>query len=304
MSGRRHPGSHARQVASRLASRRMERLRRRWWVVPVAAVVMFTVGSMLPRSFLNVAETLAKSEIDVDLSGVSRAFGGVLAIGAAVGLLRPPRAERAWAKGARGEELVGRRLERLSPDGATVLHDVTVPGLVGNIDHLVVTRAGVFIVETKSLDGRLEVRRGTLRVAGQDRTSILDQVVRQRKVIATRLADAGLGEARLTSVICFVGTEIPWWSPKLLRGSVLSTPRALERTIRAARNRLSDDEYARLVDAVSAKVLAASTASVSAPPATVCPRCGSGLVRRVRRRDGVAFYGCASFPRCRYTRPV
>ena len=38
---------------------------------------------------------------------------------------------------------------------------------------------------------------------------------------------------------------------------------------------------------------------------TVCPRCGSELVLRTARRGqnrGSQFYGCASFPRCRFTR--
>lgn len=38
-----------------------------------------------------------------------------------------------------------------------------------------------------------------------------------------------------------------------------------------------------------------------------CPRCGNELVNRVARngsRKGAGFLGCASFPRCRYTRSV
>ena len=39
---------------------------------------------------------------------------------------------------------------------------------------------------------------------------------------------------------------------------------------------------------------------------TLCPRCGSELVLRTAGRGsnrGSQFYGCASFPRCRFTRP-
>lgn len=43
----------------------------------------------------------------------------------------------------------------------------------------------------------------------------------------------------------------------------------------------------------------------ASPTVNVCPRCGSGLVRRVARRGarkGEAFLGCSGFPTCRYSR--
>lgn len=38
------------------------------------------------------------------------------------------------------------------------------------------------------------------------------------------------------------------------------------------------------------------------PQERVCPRCGSALVLRHRKRDWHPFLGCRAFPRCRYTR--
>jgi HAD superfamily hydrolase (TIGR01549 family) len=35
-----------------------------------------------------------------------------------------------------------------------------------------------------------------------------------------------------------------------------------------------------------------------------CPSCGSSLVRRARRSDGSPFFGCTSYPTCRYTRSL
>jgi ribosomal protein S27AE len=32
-----------------------------------------------------------------------------------------------------------------------------------------------------------------------------------------------------------------------------------------------------------------------------CPRCGSGMIVRVRRSDQHKFYGCSRFPRCKGT---
>lgn len=35
-----------------------------------------------------------------------------------------------------------------------------------------------------------------------------------------------------------------------------------------------------------------------------CPSCGFGMVRRTRRADGQAFWGCPRYPTCRGTRPI
>src|SRR5829696_6455840 len=34
-----------------------------------------------------------------------------------------------------------------------------------------------------------------------------------------------------------------------------------------------------------------------------CPRCGSAMVRRIRRRDRAPFWGCPRYPECQGTRP-
>ena len=36
----------------------------------------------------------------------------------------------------------------------------------------------------------------------------------------------------------------------------------------------------------------------------LCPKCGSIMVKRVRRRDGGSFFGCSKFPDCREARSI
>ena len=60
--------------------------------------------------------------------------------------------ERAFRIGAKGEEIVGRRLGRLGP-AWQVLHSVQVGTKVGDIDHVVIGPGGVFTLNTKHRPG-------------------------------------------------------------------------------------------------------------------------------------------------------
>lgn len=64
-----------------------------------------------------------------------------------------------YIAGARGERAVGRRLTRLLPTDAIILHDVVLSrqGKSTQIDHIVVTDGAVLVVETKGHSGRIDV---------------------------------------------------------------------------------------------------------------------------------------------------
>src|SRR4051794_39616386 len=56
----------------------------------------------------------------------------------------------------RGGEKVAAGLETVA--GLKVLNDRRVPGTRGNIDHIVVAPAGVFVVDAKNYRGRIDIR--------------------------------------------------------------------------------------------------------------------------------------------------
>jgi hypothetical protein len=73
----------------------------------------------------------------------------------------------AWRIGAGGERKVGRKLDRLRRRGWHVLHGVTF-GRGGDIDHLLIGKAGVFTVNTKHHPGaRVTVGRSVVFVRGR-----------------------------------------------------------------------------------------------------------------------------------------
>jgi hypothetical protein len=86
-------------------------------------------------------------------------WGAALAIGMPVVAVffwlafRDARAFFNHRLGLRGEQVVGQVLDRLSGDSLRVFHDIQIdqPGhRLGNIDHVVLTRAGVYAIETKA----------------------------------------------------------------------------------------------------------------------------------------------------------
>lgn len=231
------------------------------------------------------------------------------------------------AAGAQGERVVGAALDALAGEDLVVLHDRRLPRSKANVDHLVVARSGVFVIDAKHYQGRLVVRGGRLLVAGRDQSRLLEQMDRQERAIVGELSDAGLGPVPVTRVLCFVGVEWPLlFRPRQVGGVRLCGPRGLAALIDG------DPALAGAGVIEVAGVLAEGLPPAAAGPppvaadrrpaggqdqtrggetspgadgaeAPVCS-CGAPMRRRERRRDGVAFWGCSTFPACRSTRAI
>ena len=129
-----------------------------------------------------------------------------------------PQSTKAWATGARGEEVLGKRLDGLAGRGVRVLHDRRIPRTRANIDHIAVGRAGVFVIDAKRYKGRpqLRVEGGLFRprvekllVGSRDQTKLVEGVHKQVAVLRARLEAAGLAEVPVRGVLCFVEAEWP-----------------------------------------------------------------------------------------------
>jgi hypothetical protein len=135
-----------------------------------------------------------------------------------------------YAKGAEGERRVGAMLDSLTESGAIVLHDRRVPITRGNIDHLVVAASGVWIVEAKNWEGRVERRRGVhlsqrLYVDGHNRTDAVDNLGWQIQAVRAALTPIGFAEAPVTGVLCFTGaTWGPFARPLRFGGALVTWP--------------------------------------------------------------------------------
>jgi hypothetical protein len=126
-----------------------------------------------------------------------------------------PQSTRAWDTGAEGEQVVGARLDALVGDDLAVLHDRRIPRTRANIDHIVISRRGVFVVDAKKYKGRpgLRVEGGlfrprteTLVVGGRDCARLVDGVLEQMDLVRTALDDPTVP---VTGALCFVAADWP-----------------------------------------------------------------------------------------------
>ena len=146
-----------------------------------------------------------------------------------------PQSIRAWDIGARGEEKLGEALGGIA--GLQVLHDRRVPGKNGNIDHIVIAPAGVFVVDAKHYDGLIETRNHSwffrpdnrLTVGRRDRSNLARDMAWQVEVVASALLPAGIDPLpSITPVLCFVDGQWPIFNPpKEFEGVLLESERSI-----------------------------------------------------------------------------
>jgi restriction system protein len=193
------------------------------------------------------------------------------------------------------------------------LHDLTLPTLDGTtqIDHVIVSQCGVFVIETKDLTGW---------IFGNERSRRWTQVIFRRKhrfqnplhqnykhlKAVENLLD--LAPQCLHSVVVFVGNsefktlmpsnvlERRWLVPYIRSmKDVLLTDEQVEKSIRILESHVSNAETRR-------RHIENLERNERNP---VCPRCGSAMALRTAKRGpnaGGEFWGCSAYPRCRATK--
>lgn len=193
-------------------------------------------------------------------------------------------------------------------------HNLILPSRNGTtqIDHLIVSQYGVFIVETKNRKGWIY---GSAKQPRWTQTMYrnkysfqnpLRQTYRQKKVLAEFLS---LDEQLIHPIVYFVGdcslkTSLP--------SNVMNS--GLGRYIRQFKNPvLSPSDTHRIIGELQS-YLSQSTLTYRDhrrslrkrhESTTVCPKCGGDLVERIARKGpnaGKKFLGCAKFPYCRFTK--
>jgi hypothetical protein len=180
-----------------------------------------------------------KSARDARVKGrLGDILGGVV-----LAITDEPQSTRAWVRGATGEEKLAEALAGVP--GIKLLHDRSVPHTKGNIDHIVVAPAGVFVVDAKHYKGLIEIRDvgglfktdKRLYVGGRDCSHLAENMGWQVEAVQRALAAGGCKPTpQITSVLCFVEGEWPLlFPPEEYKGVRLEGMRSIKKLIAEVR---------------------------------------------------------------------
>ncbi len=122
-------------------------------------------------------------------------------------ILRVHNTERAWRRGAMGEEEVARRLRTLGEEWR-VIHSVPVGAHDTDIDHVVIGPPGVFTLNTKNhLGKRVTVYERVIYVSGTKQPYITKSRAEGRR--AAKLLSAACGfTVNVTPVVVIMASEL------------------------------------------------------------------------------------------------
>ena len=204
----------------------------------------------------------------------------------------------------------------LSSDTYKDFNNVTIPTGNGTtqIDHVIVSRYGIFVVETKNYKGWIygdeKAAKWTQVLYGKKFLfqNPLRQNYRHTKALSEFL---GIDHAKFHSMVMFWGdSEFKTKMPEnvMMKGYIKYMKSKSEVLF-------TDQEVDQICEAIKTGRLPAGWTTRRQHLESLkerhagedCPKCGSRLKLRTARKGknaGNQFYGCSGFPRCRYTRPV
>jgi ribosomal protein L37AE/L43A len=238
-------------------------------------------------------------------------------VAALIAIARTP-----FFKGFIGELLVN-ILSGLMLDKKTyrLIRNVTLPTDDGStqIDHVIVSKYGIFVVETKNMKGWIfggEKQKTWTQVIYKTKTKFQNPLRQNYKHVKTLEGLLCLPADCFYSVIVFMG-DCKFKTP--MPENVLFPLEYISYVKSKLTHRLKDDQVNQVVQAIEqcrfdrslkthinharhVKELMAEKKKVN-----LCPKCGSPLVVRIAKKGpnaGNEFWGCSDFPKCRYTAPM
>jgi restriction system protein len=224
-----------------------------------------------------------------------------------------------WFKGLFGEFLVNTLFRVFLPrDEYHLIKNVTLPTESGStqIDHIIVSKYGIFVVETKNLKGwifgKANQKEWTQKIY-KFSAKFQNPIHQNYKHLKTLQGCLGISPDSIFSVIIFIGdstfkTEMPG-NVSNARGSLnyIKSKQSIlfnDEQLLVIVNMIEEGRLTRGLKTNREHVSHVKEIIQSKSLGQVCPRCGSNMKLRETKKGssaGIKFWGCSAFPKCRGT---
>jgi hypothetical protein len=223
-------------------------------------------------------------------------------------------------KGRIGEWFVQKRLEKLDSEKYKIMNDVLLKlpdGKTSQIDHLILSEYGIFVVETKNYKGW---------IFGNEKSKYWTQTIYKRKeklynpiwqnnghINALKEVLNGYGDLPFVSIITFSGRATFKFKSAFRTARVIYNHELTKKIKEYNHNVIStstvDKIHKHLISLQNSDKEAKKehvqnikrdlSKPIRAKTTNTCPKCGNQLVERKGKYGN--FMGCSAFPKCRYT---
>jgi hypothetical protein len=224
-----------------------------------------------------------------------------------------------WFKGKTGEFKVNLSVKFfLDKNTYHLIKDVTLPTEDGTtqIDHLIVSVYGIFVLETKNLSGWIfgnENQRQWTQKIYKNSYKFQNPLHQNYKHVKTLQTLLSLNDEQMYSVVVFVGdstfkTDMP---NNVTEGGryikYIKSKQVPVLTVEQVSEIIDKIQSGRLVQSFNTNrehVKHLKSVSVAKQNGEICPKCGSVMVTREAKKGqyiGQKFWGCSTYPKCRGT---
>lgn len=222
-----------------------------------------------------------------------------------------------WGKGIIGEFLVNTATRlKLDKNKYHLIKNVTLPTEDGTtqIDHIIVSEYGIFVVETKNMKGWIfgdEKQKFWTQKIYKHTNKFQNPLHQNYKHIKTIQDALNLDQDKIFSVIVFTGdSKFKTKMPENVRQGIGYIDYIKSKTEKF----IPKSEVAQIISQIESGRLSKSfkthrehvkhVKDIIDKKSRLCPKCGSELVLRTAKKGanaGNQFYGCSNYPKCRYT---
>ena len=215
--------------------------------------------------------------------------------------------------GFMGELLVKTELNKLPKDKYVVFNDILIKSSKGThqIDHIVISKFGIFVVEMKNYDGLItgdEYKDKWTQHLGRKKYCFNNPIHQNYGHIKALQEVLNLEESNFVSIVCisnrakvrvksknvvqldYINDFIKSFEKEIVKTNLVETKELLE-----AKN--IKDKSARKVHVK--KIKSNMKDKEIKEKNMICPKCGNKLIERSGKYG--EFIGCSNYPKCKYT---